>query len=148
MNEPQRPLDAGAAVIRLATAVGERVLEVRSDFGMSALQLQVLRVAKDGATMSTLARELGAPKSTVTSVVDQLEAMDLAVRVSDHDDRRRQIVRNTTAGSTRLRGFDAAVADRIDGLLTNLSPDRARRLRELMAKLPEATVPFPLAGSR
>jgi DNA-binding MarR family transcriptional regulator len=148
VSELHTPLDAGAAVIRLATAVGERVLEVRSVSGMSALQLQVLRVASDGATMSTLARELNAPKSTVTSVVDQLEAMDLAVRVSDHNDRRRQIVRSTTAGSARLRTFDAALARRIDGMLSSLSPDRARRLREMMAKLPGATVPLPLGVPR
>ena len=146
MNEPREPLDAGAALIRLATAVGERVLEARNESGATALQLQVLRVAKDGATMSTLARELDAPKSTVTSVVDQLEAMELVVRVGDKEDRRRQIVRNTTAGSARLRAFDAVIADRIDGLLTKLSPDRGRRLREMMAKLPGATVPLPLAG--
>ena len=148
MNEPRGSLDAGAALIRLTTAVGERVLEVRSESGMTALQLQVLRVAQDGATMSTLARELGVPKSTVTSVVDQLEAMKLAVRVGDKDDRRRQIVRSTTAGGARLRAFDAALANRIDGLLTNLSPDRALRVGELMAKLPGATVPLPLAGPR
>jgi DNA-binding MarR family transcriptional regulator len=148
MNEPQRSLDAGAAIVRLTTAVGERVLQVRSESGMSALQLQVLRVAKDGATMTTLARELGAPKSTVTSVVDQLEAMELVVRVGDEDDRRRQIVRSTAAGSARLLAFDAALSGRIDGLLTILDPDRARRLRELMAKLPAATVPLPLAGPR
>jgi DNA-binding MarR family transcriptional regulator len=148
MNEPQGSLDAGAAMIRLTTAVGERALEVRSESGMSALQLQVLRIATDGATMSTLARDLGAPKSTVTSVVDQLEALDLAVRISDHGDRRRQIVRSTAVGNARLLAFDATLAARIDGLLTFLSPDRARRLRDLMAKLPDATVPLPLAEPR
>ncbi len=148
MTEPPMSLDAGAAIIRLATAVGERVLEVRSESGLTALQLQVLRVAQDGATMSALAVELAAPKSTVTSVVDQLEAMELAARVSDPDDRRRQIVRSTTAGRARLDRFDAVLEGRIDALLTNLTPDRARRLRELMAKLPGATVPLPLAGPR
>lgn len=148
MTEPPMSLDAGAAIIRLATAVGERVLEVRSESGLTALQLQVLRVAQDGATMSALTVELAAPKSTVTSVVDQLEAMELAARVSDPDDRRRQIVRSTTAGRARLDRFDAVLEGRIDALLTNLTPDRARRLRELMAKLPGATVPLPLAGPR
>jgi DNA-binding MarR family transcriptional regulator len=146
VKEPHGSLGAGAAIIRLTTAVGENVLAVRSTSGVSARQLQVLRVARDGATMSTLARELGVPKSTVTSVVDQLEAMKLAVRASDPDDRRRQIVRSTTTGSARLGTFDAALADRIDGLLVNLSPDRARRLGEIMAKLPGSTVPLPLAG--
>jgi DNA-binding MarR family transcriptional regulator len=145
MNEPRMSLDAGAAVIRLATAVGERVLEVRGDSGMSALQLQVVRVAKNGAAMSALAQQLEAPKSTMTSVVNQLEAMDLVVRASDHNDRRRQIVRSTAAGIARLREFDAALEGQIDGLLGHLGGNRALRLRDLMAKLPDATVPFPLA---
>jgi len=147
MNNSPNALDVGAAVIRLTTAVGERVLEEREASGMSARQLQVLRLAADGASMTTLAQVLGAPKSTVTSVIDQLEALGLAARTSDEDDRRRQIVRSTPAGNARLREFDLALAGRIDGLLLNLSPDRASRLRELMAKLPDATVPIPLAGS-
>jgi DNA-binding MarR family transcriptional regulator len=147
MNDSPIALDVGAAVIRLTTAVGERVLEERDASGMSARQLQVLRVAANGASMTTLAEVLRAPKSTVTSVIDQLEALGLAARASDADDRRRQIVRSTAAGNARLREFDLALAGRIDGLLSNLSPDRASRLRELMAKLPNATVPIPLAGS-
>jgi DNA-binding MarR family transcriptional regulator len=148
MNESAGPLDVGAAVIRLTTAVGERVLEVRAASGLSAIQLQVLRIAANGVGMSSLAQLLGAPKSTVTSVVDQLEAMQLAERASDQDDRRRQIVRASATGEARLREFDLALAGRIDALLKNLSPDRVRRLRELMHKLPDATAPIPLTGPR
>jgi DNA-binding MarR family transcriptional regulator len=147
MSEAQPALEVGAAIIRLSTAVGERVLEVRAASGLSALQLQVLRITADGATMSTLARTLAVPKSTVTSVVDQLEAMGLAVRAADVDDRRRQIVSSTAAGAAKLRDFDSELAGRIDRLLANLSPARANRLRELMKRLPDATVPFPLAES-
>jgi DNA-binding MarR family transcriptional regulator len=141
-------LAAGAAVIRLTTAVGERVLEVRSASGLTALQLQVLRVAANGASMTALAQVLGAPKTTVTSVIDQLETMGLVRRTEDEADRRRQIVRSSAAGVTRLAEFDRTLSDRIDGLLMSLSPGRARRLGELMAKLPDATVPLPLAGPR
>jgi DNA-binding MarR family transcriptional regulator len=147
MNDSPNALDVGAAVIRLTTAVGERVLDEREASGMSARQLQVLRLAAEGASMTSLVQVLRAPKTTVTSVIDQLEALGLATRTSDADDRRRQIVRSTAAGNARLREFDLALAGRIDELLLNLSPDRARRLRELMAKLPDATVPIPLAGS-
>jgi DNA-binding MarR family transcriptional regulator len=148
MSDAQAPLAVGAAIVRLTTAVGERVLEVRAASGLTALQLQVLRVAADGASMSALAGALGASKSTVTSVVDQLEAMSLAVRATDDDDRRRQIVQSTSAGLERLHEFDVALARRIEDLLANLSPARSRRLRELMRKLPDSTVPFPLAGPR
>jgi DNA-binding MarR family transcriptional regulator len=145
MSEAQSALDAGAAIIRLSTAVGERALEVRTASGLSALQLQVLRVAAYGANMSTLARALAAPKSTVTSVVDQLEAMHLAARAADVDDHRRQIVTSTAAGAAKLRDFDVELAGRIDRLLANLTLARAHRLRELMTRLPDATVPLPLA---
>jgi DNA-binding MarR family transcriptional regulator len=148
MNDSREALEAGAAITRLATAVGERVLELRAASGLTALQLQVLRVATDGASMTTLSQALGAPKTTVTSVIDQLEAMGAAMRTRDETDRRRQIVRGTALGNTLLSDFDRALGDRIDGLLMSLSPGRARRLRELMAKLPDATVPFPLAGPR
>ena len=148
MSEAQSALDVGAAIIRLSTAVGERVLDVRAASGLTALQLQVLRVAADGASMSTLAQALAAPKSTVTSVVDQLEAMSLAVRTADAEDHRRQIVRSTALGRAELRDFDLALAGQIDRLIANLSPTRAHRLLELMTKLPDATVPLPLAGQR
>jgi DNA-binding MarR family transcriptional regulator len=148
VSEALSALDVGAAIIRLSTAVGERVLEVREASGLSALQLQTLRVVADGANMSTLARALGAPKSTVTSVVDQLEAMGLAVRGTDDEDHRRQIVRSTAAGGAQLRDFDLALAGRIDRLLASLSPARAHRLRELMRRLPEPAAPMPLDGPR
>ena len=141
-------LDLGAAITRLTTAVGERVLGVRADSGLSAVQLQVLRLAADGATVSTLTHILGTPKSTMTSVIDQLEALGLVLRITDEDDRRRQIVRDTAAGAARLREFDRQLAGQIEQFVVALSPARARRLEELMAKLPSASVPLPLAGPR
>jgi DNA-binding MarR family transcriptional regulator len=148
MSERPAPLAAGAAIIRLTTAVGERALETRTASGLSALQLQVLRVAADGSNMSALAAALGASKSTVTSVVDQLETMRLAARVNDDDDHRRQIVQSTAAGLARLYEFDVGLTNRVDALLASLSPSRCRRLRELMTKLPDATAPIPLSGPR
>ena len=148
MSDAQPALDVGAAIIRFSTAVGEHVLEVRAASGLSAKQLQVLRVVAGGANMSTVARALAVPKSTATSVVGQLEAMGLALRAADADDHRRQIVRSTAAGDAKLRDFDRDLTGEIDRLLENLSPARAHRLRELMTRLPDPTVPLPLAGPR
>ncbi len=152
MAQPQRrlqpqppPLDAGAALTRLTTAVGERVLEERARSGLSAPQLQVLRLASHGVSMTLLAQSLGVPKSTATSVVDQLEALALATRSVDDDDRRRQLVLSTPIGTARLQQFDAALARRVDDLLSVLSEPRARRLRILLSSLPDASVPLPLA---
>jgi DNA-binding MarR family transcriptional regulator len=148
MAATREPLAVGAALVRLTTAVGERVLETRATSGLSATQLQVLRLAADGATMGTLVGILGTPKSTMTSVVDQLERMGLASRGADSGDRRRQLVRSTAAGAEQLRDFDHAVAGRVGELVANLSSARALELRALLGKLPDATVPLPLSGPR
>lgn len=141
-------LGVGAAVIRLTTAVGERVLEARAASGLSTRQLQVLRLAADGVRMGALVRGLGTPKSTLTSVVDQLEAQGLATRTGDDDDRRGHVVRSSDAGAAALRDFDRDLAHRVDGLLAGLSAARASRLRQLLSSLPDASVPIPLSGSR
>jgi len=141
-------LDAGAAIIRLSTAVGERVLQARAASGLTARQLQVLRLAVGGIRMSALARGLGTPKSTMTSVIDQLEALGLAARGADQGDGRGQVVGSTATGEARLREFDTTVAARVDALVATLTPARQRQLRELMSRLPSATVPVPLSGPR
>ncbi|HEY1531180.1 MAG TPA: MarR family transcriptional regulator [Galbitalea sp.] len=148
MSDIRPPLDVGAAITRVTTAVGERVLDVRLASGLSAIQLQVLRLAENGASMSELISRLDAPKSSLTSVVDQLESLGLATRSTDESDRRRQLVLGTALGLARLHEFDDALTARVDRLLQALGPEKASRLRKLLAKLPDATSPVPLAGPR
>jgi DNA-binding MarR family transcriptional regulator len=51
--------------------------------------------------------------SAMTAVSDLLEALGLAERTVDADDRRRQAVRKA-AGAERLRAFDAALERQVD----------------------------------
>ena len=148
MADAPAPLGPGPAITRISTAVGERVLEVRAASGLSARQLQVLRLAARGIRVSTLADRLGTPKSTMTSVLDQLEDAALAVRTTDKDDRRGQVVTSTAGGMIALRNFDRAVDTRLAEVVAGLDETKALRLRELLAKLPDATLPVPLAGPR
>jgi DNA-binding MarR family transcriptional regulator len=142
------PLAASAAIIRLSTAIGERVLAVRAASGLSPRQLQVLRLAVDGVRMNALSDRLDAPKSTITSIVDQLEQAGLASRSFDETDRRGQIVTSTASGTAVLVEFDRALAHRVDEVLAGLNRAQARRLRALLAKLPDAIEPVPLSGPR
>ena len=146
MTETATPLDLGAAITRLTTAVGERVLAVRAASGLSAVQLQVLRLAADEPTIATLTRILGTPKSTMTSVLNQLESSGLAERASDPGDRRRQVVHLTTRGRARLRAFDHALEAQVESMLNSLSSANTRRLEVLLTTLPSASVPIPLSG--
>jgi DNA-binding MarR family transcriptional regulator len=142
------PLSASAAIIRISTAVGERVLDVRAGSGLSARQLQVIRLAARGARINTLADRLGVPKSTMTSILDQLEEGGLATRTTDHDDRRGQVVTSTAGGLIALRNFDRSIETRLAELVSGLGEDKSRRLRELLAKLPDPKGPVPLTGPR
>jgi DNA-binding MarR family transcriptional regulator len=142
------PLSASAAIIRISTAVGERVLEARAVSGLSPRQLQVMRLAARGVRINTLAERLGTPKSTMTSVLDQLEDAGLARRTTDQDDRRGQIITTSPGGMIALRNFDRAIEARLADLVTELDETKSSRLRELLAKLPDPTQPVPLAGPR
>jgi DNA-binding MarR family transcriptional regulator len=142
---PAADLRVGEALVRVTTAVGERVLEVRDASGLTALQLQVLRIALDSPTMSDLVVTLAIPKSTATSVVDQLVETGMVRRARDARDGRRQVVRLTRAGRRKLFDFDAAVGIRIAELVAAVAPERRARLVELLAKIPNARRPLPLA---
>jgi DNA-binding MarR family transcriptional regulator len=148
MVDNPEPLGASAAIIRISTAVGERVLEVRAASGLSTRQLQVIRLSARGVRINTLAERLGTPKSTMTSVLDQLEDAGLAIRTTDPDDHRGQVVTSTAGGMIALRNFDRAVESRLAEFVARLDETKSRRLRELLAKLPASTQPVPLAGPR
>ncbi|MES2170300.1 MAG: MarR family transcriptional regulator [Actinomycetota bacterium] len=139
------PLAAGAALIRVSTAVGERVLEARAESGCTALQLQALRVARLGPTMTGVATRLGVTKSTATSVIDQLVSAGLVVRKVDLRDRRRQAVWPTEEGDELLDRFDSRVRQSVHEIVDGLSARRRKRLRELLAGIPDPTGLLPLA---
>ena len=138
-------LDPGPAMIRVATAVGEIVLQARTATGTTAAQLQVLRLAGTGAGMTDIASGMKWPKSTATSVVDQLVAAGLAARSTDERDGRRQVVSMTPAGAAILDEFDRAITRRVGELTLVLPIEHRRRLAALLAKLPDPTRPLPLA---
>lgn len=138
-------LPLGAALIRTATAVGERVLAARAESGLSALQLQVLRLASGGPTMSDVATRLGLSKSTATSLVDQLAAAGLVERTEDTGDRRRLVLSPTVRGQEKLSDFDAGVQRGVLVLLEAIPTARHARLVELLGRIPDAGRPVPLA---
>ena len=142
-HETER-LDPGPAMIRVASAVGEIVLEARAATGATAAQVQVLRLAATGAGMTDIASGMKWPKSTATSVVDQLVAAGLAARSTDERDGRRQVVSTTAAGAAILDEFDRAIRRRVGELTRVLPIEDRRRLAVLLAKLPDPTRPLPL----
>src|SRR2546426_7647398 len=74
--------------------------------GIPPVQLQALTVLAAGdVRMHELARRLGLATSTVTRLVDRLEAAGLAERRSERPDRRSVLVGLSTSGSQALHAL-------------------------------------------
>ena len=140
-------LPIGPAITRATTAIGERVLEVRTESGLGGTQLQVMRLGLDGISMNEIAERLHSPKSTITSVVDLLVAGGLVEREQDPSDRRRQIVTTSVEGRVIIARFDAVLAVRVGQLIDTLPLERKARLAELFANARELG-PRSLLGQR
>ncbi len=88
-----------------------------------------------GLTMSELSRRLMVSNGNVTGLVERLDREGLVTRARATSDRRRQVVRLTSAGRRALRAMlpehNAWVAQMFDGL----SASERTRLYELVGKL-------------
>lgn len=111
-------------------------------FGIDGRELAVLTVLAAGAPLSQqdAADRLGVDRTTMVALVDSLEAKDLVERHRSPQDRRRNIVELTAAGSDRLR--DAARArDKVEReflapLGESLAADFVRALQILITAAP------------
>ena len=88
-------------------------------------------------TQLALAHSLGLDKTTMTSLLDRLEAAGLVTREQDSRDRRARIPGLTEAGARVQRELIAA-RDRAEAVvLSQLSADEQRVLRAMLSRLAE-----------
>ena len=99
-------------------------------------------------TQLALAQSLGLDKTTMTSLLDRLEAAGLVTRDHDRRDRRARIPGLTEAG-TRVQHELIAARDRAEGaMLSQLSADEQRVLRAMLSRLADGPADDPrVAGS-
>lgn len=90
------------------------------------------------ATQQHLARVLGLQKSTVSRLVDQLEAADLVNRSPNPADRRSVLVGLTDNGVHRADRLAEARRSLFAGLLARLGPEDRRTVIEGLSRLEEA----------
>jgi DNA-binding MarR family transcriptional regulator len=104
--------------------------------GIPPVQLQALAVLESGdMRMRELARRLGLATSTVTRLVDRLEAAGLAERRSERPDRRSILVGLSTAGRDALAGIRRRLRALLRELTAGLSPHEQGELLRLLTKL-------------
>jgi MarR family transcriptional regulator, organic hydroperoxide resistance regulator len=97
-------------------------------------------------TQLALAQSLGLDKTTMTSLLDRLEAAGLVTRVQDSRDRRARIPGLTEAG-TRVQHELIAARDRAEaGVLSQFNADEQWVLRAMLSRLAEGPADDPRAA--
>jgi DNA-binding MarR family transcriptional regulator len=97
-------------------------------------------------TQLALAHSLGLDKTTMTSLLDRLEAAGLVTRDQDSRDRRARIPGLTVAG-TRVQHELIAARDQAEAaVLGQLSADEQRVLRAMLGRLAEGPADDPRAA--
>jgi DNA-binding MarR family transcriptional regulator len=104
--------------------------------GIPPVQLQALAVLAGGdMRMRELARRLGLATSTVTRLVDRLEAAGLAERRSERPDRRSILVGLSGSGRDALAGVRRRLRALLRELVAGLTPHEQGELLRLLTKL-------------
>jgi DNA-binding MarR family transcriptional regulator len=91
---------------------------------------------EDGsASQAELGRRVWIDRSDMVAVINDLERDGLVARVRDEQDRRRNVIRLTPAGSGALERLEARVEEAQDALLEPLSAAERRELARLLTRL-------------
>jgi len=86
-------------------------------------------------TMSALAERLRVSTAAVTSIVDKLEAEELASRARSTEDRRQVLVEITPHGREAVNGVLKVRADLFRYMLENVSPEMQQNWLELYRQI-------------
>jgi DNA-binding MarR family transcriptional regulator len=128
---------AGQLFFRLWRVIHTRTAEELASVGLTTALFALLNVinAREGAIQQELGSALGIDRSTMVSLIDQLESAGLATRRPSATDRRAREIAITAKGRRllqRARGLISQVEDEILGGLT------AKERGELLALLRRA----------
>lgn len=129
-------LPVGAALIRASTVVGDYYEQASAAVGLTSQQARLLFIlGRKPLNMLGLSSALRLSKSTMTGVVDRLEAAGLIVRTTDPYDRRQLMVAPTSAGARKALEFENELKGRVQDLLTALDPSEQKLLAGLLTPL-------------
>jgi DNA-binding MarR family transcriptional regulator len=137
VSDPDRP-DLTWLLHRAAQHMRAGLDEAASAHGLSgARDWIVLSALASGPrqTQLALAQSLGLDKTTMTSLLDRMEARGLITRCKDSHDRRARIPELTAEGQ-RVQAEVTSARDRVEaGLLSGFTVDEQAQLRGLLTRL-------------
>lgn len=135
-HKPDR--QAAEALARTAPLVSrwiERLLAAH-DPPFTVPQYLALQAIADGEVVGAeLARAAAVSPAAISQLLAGLEAAGMLTRDRRHDDRRRQPLALTERGSSALRSAQAALHDRLAGLLARMPPAETDALARLLESL-------------
>jgi MarR family transcriptional regulator, organic hydroperoxide resistance regulator len=124
-------------IIYLVTESRRLSKEEAGRYGVTPTQLSVLKLLQEIGDLSlgSLSKEINAHNSTVTGIVDRMEAAGLVERARSDEDRRVWIIRLTAAGKKVAERARVSPWDVLRQALAELSPSEQEKLMGLMRKV-------------
>ena len=137
---------AGQLFFRLWRATHTRTAEVLGSVGLTPALFALLNVigAREGAIQQELGSALGIDRSTMVSLIDQLESEGLGKRRPSATDRRAREIAITPKGRQRLERARGLIAQVEDEVLAGLTADERSELLALLRRALDAAPAQPL----
>ena len=125
------------SIIYLFTESRRLSKDEASQYGVTPTQLTVLKLLAEIGDLSlgTLSKEIRAHNSTVTGIVDRMEAAGLVERARSAEDRRVWIIRLTTEGRKVAERAKISPWETLKTALSTLSRDDQQRLTQILNKV-------------
>lgn len=118
-----------------------------AESGITGPQVTVMTflVTRGPMTLTELSRLMGMSHSTVSGIVDRLEARGLVRRTPDPKDQRRTRIAVTDNVTRYMRELEAGPSGRLAAALANATPDQRRAIAEGLEAL-RAVLDQPASG--
>ena len=140
---------AGQLFFRLWRATHTRTAEMLASVGLTPALFALLNVigAREGAIQQELGTVLGIDRSTMVSLIDQLESVGLAARRPSATDRRAREIAITANGRRLLQRARRLISQVEDEVLAGLTDDERRDLLTLLRRTLDSAPAQPLWSS-
>ena len=127
----------GSLLARLGHAFKARAVAALSAAGFELYDYSVLALLEEGVRerQSTMADALALDPSRLVALLDSLEGRGLVVRQRDPDDRRRHVVRITSAGKQTLACLRELSQRLEDEFFAPLDPECREAFHDLLLRL-------------
>ncbi len=144
--EPPVTEFAGQLFFRLWRASHVRAADVLGSVGLTPALFALLNViaARDGAIQQELGSAMGIDRSTMVSLIDQLESAGLAKRRPSATDRRAREIAITPKGRRLLQHSRRMISQVDDQVLAGLTAEERSELVSLLRRALESAPAQPL----